>query len=185
MRIIAGKFRGLKLHEFDADNIRPTLDRAREGIFNKIQFLINDARCLDLFGGTGAISLEFVSRGAKLVVTCDKDKRSCDLINKNFALAGIKPNLRQGDYLSVLSNLAGQKFDIIFLDPPFESDCGINAIMKIMELNLLDDDGVIVFEHSSEINLNNIIDLKAFNLELQSSKKYGYIMADFIGKLCE
>ena len=57
MRIIAGKYRGLKLEEFDLKNIRPTLDRAREGIYNKIQFDIPNSKCLDLFGGTGAFSL--------------------------------------------------------------------------------------------------------------------------------
>lgn len=180
MRIISGKFRGLKLHEFDAENIRPTLDRAKEGIFNKIQFLINDADCLDLFGGTGAVSLEFVSRGANSVITVDKDKRSCDLINKNFALAGIKPNLKQGDYLEILKSLAGKKFDIIFLDPPFKSDCGLRAIEKIVELELLADSGVIIFEHSSDVNIDNVIDLHSLGLSNQSSKNYGYITADFI-----
>ena len=87
MRIIAGSLRGLVLKTFDADNIRPTLDRAREGIFNKIQFGIRDSYVLDLFGGTGAISLEFISRGASKVLTCDNNTNSINLINQNFKKA--------------------------------------------------------------------------------------------------
>ena len=75
MRIIAGKLKGLVLKTFEAENIRPTLDRAREGVFSKIQFIISGAYVLDLFAGTGAISLEFISRGAKKVITCDNNKK--------------------------------------------------------------------------------------------------------------
>ena len=84
MRIIAGKHKGLQLNTFDYQNIRPTIDRIRENIFNIIQFQIADSVVLDLFGGTGAISLEFVSRGAGKVITCDNNKDSIDLIRKNF-----------------------------------------------------------------------------------------------------
>lgn len=181
MRIIAGKYRGLKLNTFDCENIRPTLDRAREGIFNKIQFSIPNARCLDLFGGTGAISLEFLSRGAESVVTVDCDTRSCDLINKNFQKAKIKPNLFCVDYVKALNQLQNKRFDIIFIDPPFATDFGRQSIELISSLNLLEDDGIIVFEHSSEKELGTLMDLSKTNFSLIDSKKYGYITADFIG----
>ena len=84
MRIIAGKHKGLQLNTFDYDNIRPTIDRVRENIFNIIQFKVLGSSVLDLFGGTGAISLEFVSRGAKKVFTCDNNKDSISLIKKNL-----------------------------------------------------------------------------------------------------
>ena len=175
MRIIAGTLRGLVLYEFDAENIRPTLDRAREGIFNKIQFQIKDSQVLDLFAGTGAISLEFLSRGASKVISCDNDKRSIELINKNFRKAKMIPNLMIGDYLDVLKKLKGNKFDLIFLDPPFATDYGMKAVENIIENNLLNEDGLIIFEHSS----TNTFDYPT-NLSVYDSKKYGYITVDYL-----
>ena len=174
MRIIAGKYKGLVLKTFEADNIRPTADRAREGIFNKLQFIIKDSSVLDLFGGTGAISLEFVSRGAKKVITCDNDNRSIKLIQENFAKAKVKPELLIGDYMDILSKMENS-FDIIFLDPPFATNYGELAIETIINKNLLNDNGIIVFEHSSE----KIVDYPE-NIHLLDSKKYGYITVDYL-----
>ena len=182
MRIIAGKHRGLKLETFEADNIRPTLDRAREGIFNKIQFAIPGAKCLDLFGGTGAISLEFVSRGAESVITVDNNEKSCNLIKKNFAKANEKENLIKGDFIAVCQNLKGKTFDIIFMDPPFATDYGMQAIKKILENSLLADSGLIIFEHSTERKYIDNSTLSSLQLQLVNSKKYGAITVDYIKK---
>lgn len=183
MRIIAGKHRGLKLETFEAENIRPTLDRAREGIFNKIQFIIPDSFCLDLFGGTGAISLELLSRGANEVITVDNNDKSCAIIKKNFNNAKEKCNLIKDDYLNVCETLKGKHFDIIFLDPPFACDYGINAINKICELDLLDNDGILIFEHSSERKFDKDYENLKNNLELVDSKKYGYISVDYLKRI--
>lgn len=178
MRIIAGKHRGLKLETFDVDNIRPTLDRAREGIFNKIQFLIPNANCLDLFGGTGAISMELLSRGATKVITIDNNEKSCQLIKRNFDKAKENLNLIKCDYLSACDSLKDEKFDIIFLDPPFATDFGELAIKKIAENSMLSDDGILIFEHSSEKILpQNFCDNLPF--KVVDSKKYGYISVDY------
>lgn len=185
MRIIAGKYRGLKLETFEADNIRPTLDRAREGIFNKIQFNIPNSKCLDLFGGTGAISIEFISRGAGYVVTVDNNEKSCKLINQNFAKIDKKANLIKSDYLLACEKLKNNYFDIIFLDPPFATDFGMLAIKKIIECNLLCDDGIIIFEHSSNIKYFDHDFLSNLNLELLDTKKYGAITVDYIAKVRE
>ena len=182
MRIIAGKHRGLKLETFEADNIRPTLDRAREGIFNKIQFVIPGAKCLDLFGGTGAISLEFISRGAESVITVDNNEKSCNLIKKNFAKANEKENLIKGDFTAVCQNLKEKTFDIIFLDPPFATDYGMQAIKKIVENSLLADSGLIIFEHSTERKYIDDGILSGLQLQLVDSKKYGAITVDYIRK---
>lgn len=183
MRIIAGKYRGLKLETFEADNIRPTLDRAREGIFNKIQFSVLNADCLDLFGGTGAISIEFVSRGANRVVTVDNNEKSCSLINRNFAKIKTKPNLIKSDYLFACDSLRGQKFDIIFLDPPFASDIGEKAIKKIIECELLSSDGIIIFEHSAQVKIDSPEFCENLNLEIFDSKKYGTIFVDYLKRV--
>lgn len=175
MRIIAGKYKGLQLFGFDAENIRPTADRVRENIFNKIQFLVTNACILDLFGGTGAMSLEFISRGASRVVTCDNNKKSVDLINKNFAKAGIKPELIVGDYATTLEKLQGSFFDIIFLDPPFIEGYGEKAIKLIDKYNLLKSDGLIIYEHTLDKEFNLVE-----NMEIIDKRKYGTIGVSFI-----
>ena len=176
MRIIAGKHKGLQLNTFDYDNIRPTIDRVRENIFNIIQFKVAGSVVLDLFGGTGAISLEFVSRGASSVITGDNNKDSILLIKKNFEKAKETPNLMIGDYLTTLEKLKENKFDIIFLDPPFNTDFGEKAIEYISKNNMLDIDGLIIYEHlaSRKINVPNTFGIK-------NERKYGTITVSFIG----
>lgn len=174
MRIIAGKHKGLNLNTFDAENIRPTADRVREAIFSKIQFDIKDASVLDLFGGTGAIGIEFLSRGAKEVVVCDNNAKSINLIKQNYAKAKETPNLLTKDYLEALSSLQGKKFDIIFLDPPFATDFGEKSIEKILEYRLLDSNGIIVFEHGIEKEYTTD------KFDIIDNKKYGTIMVTFL-----
>ena len=174
MRIIAGKHKGLNLYTFEADNIRPTADRVREGIFNKLQFFITNRKVLDLFGGTGAMGIEFLSRGASLVIECDNNKNSINLIKKNYAKAKEELNLISKDYLDALIDLKNKKFDIIFLDPPFASDFGEKAIDKIYEYKLLEEDGIIVYEHDAKKVYNSD------NFEIIDSKKYGTIIVDYM-----
>ena len=174
MRIIAGKHKGLVLKEFEYGNIRPTADRAREGVFNKIQFDVRDASVLDLFGGTGAVSLEFVSRGAT-VTTADNNADSVKLIKQNFAKAKEIPNVIEGDYKTVLKRLQGNKYDFIFLDPPFASDYGQTSLELIVKYDLLNSDGLIIYEHATG---------KGFkfpsNLQVVDSKKYSQISVTYL-----
>ena len=176
MRIIAGKFKGTQLNTFDFDNIRPTTDRVRENIFNKIAFDVLNSNVLDLFGGTGGVSLEFVSRGAN-VITVDNNDNSVKLINKNFAKCRVKPNVMVCDYKKALKILGEQKkvFDFIFLDPPFDSDYGQDAIAQINKFGLLK--GVIIYEHltGKKFNLPD-------NFEIFDEKKYGTISVSYIRK---
>ena len=175
MRIIAGKHKGLVLNTFDADNIRPTIDRVRENIFNKIQFDISGSRVLDLFGGTGAVSLEFVSRGAGEVITVDNNINSLSLIEKNFQKAHQKPNLIKKDFQDALLMLKGKKFNFIFLDPPFASDYGQKSLELIVKYGLLEENGLIIYEHlvASEFQVPE-------NLTICDSRKYGTISVSFL-----
>ena len=88
MRIISGIRRGHKLFEFEGDDVRPTTDRVKESVFNIIQTFIPDAVCLDMFAGSGALSFEAISRGAKKSRLLDKDKRSIDIIKKKCKFFG-------------------------------------------------------------------------------------------------
>ena len=175
MRIVAGKHRGLNLEEFEADNIRPTTDRVRENIFNKIQFDIPDSSVLDLFAGTGAVSLEFLSRNAKRVVSVDNNNNSIRVITKNFAKAKEKPELIKADYKEAVKQLRGNKFDFIFLDPPYHLGFGSEALELIAQYELLSEDGVIIYEHLVDTKFD-CPDL----FEIYDYKKYGTVAVSFI-----
>ena len=175
MRIVAGKHRGLNLEEFDADNIRPTTDRVRENIFNKIQFDIADSIVLDLFCGTGAVSLEFVSRNAGKVISVDNNQNSVRLIERNFTKAKERPNLIKADYKEALKQVSNYKFDFIFLDPPYHTDYGQVALNLISNMNILQDSAVIIYEHLVETKFTC-----PDNFEIYDYKKYGTIAVSFI-----
>ena len=83
MRVISGTARGTKLFTLEGEETRPTLDRVKESVFNIIQNKIQDSVVLDLFAGSGAISLEFASRGAKTIIACDKSRKAINIIYKN------------------------------------------------------------------------------------------------------
>ena len=175
MRIVAGKHRGLSLEEFDAENIRPTTDRVRENIFNKIQFDVVDSSVLDLFAGTGAVSLEFLSRNARNVISVDNNANSIKVITKNFAKAKEKLQLIKADFKEALKQVKGQKFDFIFLDPPYRLGYGSEALAIISQINILEDDGIIIYEHlvGTEFECPECF-------EVYDYKKYGTIAVSFI-----
>lgn len=178
MRIIAGKHKGLNLKSFDFDGTRPTSDKVREAIFSKIQFSILGSNCLDLFGGTGAITLELLSRGAENVVVCDNNIKSINLIKENSVKAKESPEIIKSDFKVCLKNLnlENRKFDIIFLDPPYKSDFGKISLNLIEEYNLLSDDGIVIYEcdKNTTVNLNK--------LSIYDEKVYGTIKVYFLRK---
>lgn len=166
MRIIAGKYKGKKLKEFDGTNIRPTSDRARESLFNILQNKVPNSIFYDAFCGSGGVGIEALSRMAKEVVFTDIDKKSVDLTKSN--LLSVKENAQVyqiscADYLAKTN----KKFDIIFLDPPYASDSGVQALKIISERKLLEKDGIVVFEH--KFGDNHVID----GLLLTDNRKYG------------
>lgn len=170
MRIIAGKHKGLNLNTFDFDGTRPTTDKVREAIFSKIQFDIMDSNCLDLFGGTGAITIELLSREAKSVVVCDNNIKSINLIKNNALKAKESPIIIKGDFKTTLAKLKleNEKFDIIFLDPPFKSNFGQSSINLIEEYDLLKEDGILIYECEKntqiKLNLFKIVDEKIYGI---------------------
>ncbi len=147
MRIIAGERRGLKLAEFAGSDVRPTTDRVKESIFNIIQAFIPDASVLDLFAGSGALSLEALSRGAASAVCVDTDPRSIAIARANADAAGYSDkcmfiNRSCFDFLEK----ADKRFDIIFLDPPYNKGFIEPVLAKINEKRVLNDGGIIVLE---------------------------------------
>ncbi len=179
MRIIAGKYRGVSIPSPKEEIVKPTLDRIKENIFNIIQFLIPDSICLDLFCGSGALGLECLSRGAKEVEFVDNNKNNL-LVLKNF-LDKLKAEnffLRTSDYYEALKNYkeSNKKFDLIFIDPPYNSDLAEIAIQKILRFNILSENGTIVWEHPA--SYDNI----KFKSKIKDSRIYGKVQIDFLSK---
>lgn len=145
MRIIGGKHRGRALVPFKGSDVRPTSDRAKEALFNILSPEISGANMLDLFCGSGSVGLEAISRGADLVVFNDSSRESLAILEKNLALLRESAKIYNLDYRVLLRQL-DITFDIIFLDPPYRSDAGAQALRLIAERKLLNTGGIAVLE---------------------------------------
>lgn len=184
MRVISGTARGKKLSSLEGLETRPTLDRVKEALFNIIQFDIRDANILDLFSGSGALAIEALSRGASSAILCDRSTNAIRIINKNLEDTRLKDKAEviNKDYLQALSKLKNEseKFDIIFLDPPYKSNYIEKSIESILKYDLLAKDGVIIAETDDE----NIIEKikKNKDIEIYDVRKYGIVHIIFIRK---
>lgn len=170
VRVISGKYKGKNIIGYDIDGTRPTQDRIKESLFAMIQDDIVDSVCLDLFAGSGNLGIEALSNGSKLCYFVDNNKKCFDAINKN--LSGIENGkVLNKDYSDALSYFKNNniKFNIIFLDPPYNLNCLDDVLNKIIEYNLLESDGLIICEYEFD-NFKDTYNL----LELIKDKKYGY-----------
>ena len=151
MRVISGKARGVSLKTPNGMATRPTADRVKEALFSIIQFDIPGANVLDLFGGTGQLGIEALSRGAKRTVFIDEREDACRLIRENLKRTKLENDgqVIRSDYLAYLRN-CHTKFDIILLDPPYAEVFLENALKLITEIDILQSGGIIVTERPAE-----------------------------------
>lgn len=170
MRIISGKYKGKNIIGYDIDGTRPTQDRVKESLFAIIQEDIMDSTCLDLFAGSGNLGIEALSNGALKCYFVDKNKKCCEVIKKNLL------NIENGiilnkDYNDALVYFRDNdiKFNLIFLDPPYNLNCLDDILNKIIEYNLLQESGLVICEYEFDDFKNEYKDLK-----LIKEKKYGY-----------
>ena len=154
MRVITGKARGVVLKTPTGMTTRPTTDRVKEALFSIIQFEIPGAAVLDLFGGTGQLGIEALSRGAKSAVFVDAGEPACRLIRENLQRTRLEADAKviRSDYLAYL-NRCKEKFQIIFLDPPYAEVFLENALKCITEIDILQSGGIIVAERPVEKEL--------------------------------
>jgi len=173
MRIISGKARGTKLYTLEGENTRPTLDRVKESIFSIIQSEIEGAKILDLFAGSGAIGLEFLSRGAEKAVLCDNSKEAINIIKKNIEKTHMEEqvSLINKDFENCLENLKNEQFDIIYLDPPYATDYINKAIRKIIKLNIVTKESLIIIETDDEKRVEK--EIENIDVEIVDKRKYG------------
>ncbi len=180
MRIIGGICKGRKLVTPENNAIRPTSDRVRESIFNILGNQIKGACVLDLFAGTGALGIESLSRGADSVLFMDIAKGACRIIRQNIDLCGLADQAALVPYdlskSSIPPEVAAKRFDLLFMDPPYERGLLEKPLRNNTLLNCLDPGAVIIVEHSPKESIP--ADLK--QIELYDQRKYGKSMVSFL-----
>ena len=172
MKIISGKYKGRVLDGYDIKGTRPTMDRVKESLFAMIQDYIKDSIILDLYSGTGNLAIEAISNGAKKAYLVDNNNISINIIKNNINKLNITNiEVIKGDALNELNSLVKNNiiFDIIFLDPPYNT----NELEKILtyindNIKILNDRGIIVCETTLDINYNIYK-----NLMIYKTRKYG------------
>ena len=153
MRIITGIARGVRLSAPANDDIRPTSDIVKEGVFSAIQFEVGGKHVLDLFGGTGQLALEALSRGAENAVIVDSSRAAVELIKQNAQKAKLFEKCRVvcSDYKDYLRGTKGKtKFDLIFLDPPYKAEAQDEILKKLREADIIADGAIIVCESDAD-----------------------------------
>ena len=180
MRIISGTARGTKLYTLEGQTTRPTLDRVKESMFNIIQNEIPNSIFLDLFSGSGAIGLEAASRGARKVILCDKSKDAIKIINKNIEKTHLKEKveLYNLDYEILLNTKIDENLDIIYIDPPYDSDFAIKSIEYIIKQKIADENSIIIIETDNEEKI--LKELEKKEVEIQDKRKYGRAVLIFL-----
>ena len=151
MRVVSGLAKGVTLKTPDGLATRPTADRVKEAMFSIIQFDLPGTHVLDLFGGTGQLGIEAISRGAKSAVFVDQSESACSLIRENLKRTKFQNSAKvvRSDYLTFLQNTK-EKFDIILLDPPYAEIFLENSLKMISEIDILQTNGIIVTERPVE-----------------------------------
>ncbi len=147
MRVIAGTARGVQLKTPDGQATRPTADRVKEALFSIVHFELPGASVLDLFGGTGQLGIEALSRGANRAVFVDSGEPACRLIRENLKRTKFdnRAKVVRSDYLSYLRQCS-ERFNIVFLDPPYAEVFLENALKMLTEIDILQSGGIIVAE---------------------------------------
>ena len=184
MRVIAGEKRHLLLKTLDDLSIRPTTDKIKETLFNMIQFDIPGKNFLDLFAGSGAIGIEALSRGARRATFVDNNEKAIKIIKENLEHTGLleKANVIKSDSSLSLENLSRkkEKFDIVFMDPPYDKGLYLPVLEKLSKSKLIDEFSIIILEVGLKDDAIGVEDL---GYEITKVKKYKSNKHIFLRKL--
>ena len=182
MRVITGKARGVQLKTPEGMDTRPTADRVKEAMFSIIHFDLPGAKVLDLFGGTGQLGIEALSRGAAEAVFVDAAEKSCALIRENLKRCKMETEGKvvRADYMDYLSR-SRETFDIIFLDPPYAEVFLENSLKKISEIDILSSRGIIICEGPAE----KLLDFEVPGFQRGKDYRYGNTWVTIFRKVQE
>ena len=170
MNITGGKYKGRKVIAPDEKITRPTLSKTRMGIFNTLYSILGEFEgksFLDVFGGSGIMGLEALSRGFEKVKVCELNRKSAEIIKKNYASLGINADLKVGDSVKFLKK-SDELFDVVFIDPPYKSGLYEDVLSSVKGK-------IIIVEHDSHVEFKNFVLLK--------QKKYSSSTVSFIAKI--
>lgn len=159
MRIITGSAKGKKLRTLEGNATRPTSERIKGAIFSSIQFEIENRRVLDLFAGCGQMGLEALSRGAERAVFIDLSREAMEVIKENISTAcmGEKSHCLVSDYRNYIRKASGrERFDLVFIDPPYAMECCEEAVNLLHRAGLLADGALVVTESGNELRTEEI-----------------------------
>lgn len=183
MRVISGIYRGRKLECLEGRDIRPTSDRVKESLFNILSSHVIESTFFDMFGGTGSIGIEAISRGASLAVFVDESIQSIKVLRANLEKLGIneKVEVYNTDYITAVNQLfkSKKKFDFIFIDPPYHLGIAQNALNVVDEQCILESNGMIIVEHNEEDTMPKNVG----SLMMQRQRKYGSTILTFYKQL--
>lgn len=178
MRIISGKLKSYRFSPPKGFPSRPTTDFAKEGLFNMLenQFSLMDLNILDLYAGTGNISFEFASREAGNIISVDKNFKCIKFIkefSKKYDIEDKLTAFREDAFRFLAHNT--KKFDLIFADPPFDTDIHEKLVHAVFDEETITENGLFVLEHNKHTDLSKV---KYF----ESSRKYGHVVFSFFSK---
>jgi 16S rRNA (guanine966-N2)-methyltransferase len=178
MQIITGKYRARKLVGVDSTDTRPTLARVKESVFNLIFDKIEGKVVLDLFAGSGAYGAECISRGAKEVFFVDQTEKAIKTIKTNTQKMTEKFEIIKSSFKDALVSFENRKikFDLVFLDPPYDSDFAFKSLEILKKKQLLNDGATIVVEHKLANDLQNLPECYI----IKKSRKYGIAYIDIL-----
>jgi 16S rRNA (guanine966-N2)-methyltransferase len=182
VRVIAGSARGRKLKSVPGDTTRPVMDRVKEALFNILAGDVIDSNWWDLFGGTGAIGIEALSRGATFVRFSDLNRAPVETIKENLEYCGFvkQAEVRKGDAFSMLTAQADRKFEYIYIAPPQYQEMWAKAL-KLVDENIqwLTDDGTVIVQ----IDPTEYEEIELKNFEETEQRKYGSTLIIFYDRL--
>ncbi|WP_156286143.1 16S rRNA (guanine(966)-N(2))-methyltransferase RsmD [Oceanivirga salmonicida] len=182
MRITSGKLKNRVVLSREGFDTRPTLERIKESIFSIIYDKVIDAKFLDLYSGTGNMSFEALSRGAKRAIMIEKDYEALNVIIDNVTRFKLEKDCRayKNDSLRAIEILKrkNEKFDIIFMDPPYKENLTTKTLEKLSEFDILEQDGIIICEHANYEKLDD----KIMNLVKYDEREYNKKIISFFRK---
>ena len=174
VRIITGTKKGKKLITLEGDATRPTSERIKGAIFSSIQFDIENRRVLDLFAGSGQLGFEALSRGAESVTFVDSERVAREIVKKNARALDFfdKAKYSVADYRNYIRKASGRdKFDLVFIDPPYAMECCIDAAMRLRDTEIIIPGAIVVMESGTEEITEN--DPRLLGFDFVKSTSYG------------